>query len=90
MRREFHVRFSEGPEGQLLRATRLVVGFEHEEDGRRFFEDLRGRLRKFELELHQYNRVALMWHSRANPAIVDHSAAIHRAPSGIALGPLGG
>jgi RNA-directed DNA polymerase len=29
-----------------------VVGFEHEEDGRRFFEDLRGRLRKFALELH--------------------------------------
>lgn len=33
-------------------ADDLVVGFEHEEDGRRFFEDLRGRLREFGLELH--------------------------------------
>jgi group II intron reverse transcriptase/maturase len=33
-------------------ADDLVVGFEHEEDGRRFFEDLRGRLREFALELH--------------------------------------
>ena len=33
-------------------ADDLVVGFEHEGDGRRFLEDLRGRLRKFALELH--------------------------------------
>ena len=52
MRREFHVRFCESPRVQFPRATRLVVGFEHEEDGRRFLDDLRGRLRKFALELH--------------------------------------
>jgi RNA-directed DNA polymerase len=33
-------------------ADDLVVAFEHEDDGRRFLEDLRGRLRKFALELH--------------------------------------
>jgi group II intron reverse transcriptase/maturase len=33
-------------------ADDLVVGFEHEEDGRRFLDDLCGRLRKFALELH--------------------------------------
>jgi hypothetical protein len=33
-------------------ADDLVVGFEHEEDGRQFLEDLRGRLQKFALELH--------------------------------------
>lgn len=33
-------------------ADDLVVGFEHEEDGRQFLDDLRGRLRQFALELH--------------------------------------
>jgi RNA-directed DNA polymerase len=33
-------------------ADDFVVGFEHEEDGRRFLEDLRERFRKFKLELH--------------------------------------
>lgn len=33
-------------------ADDLVVGFEHEEDGRRFLDELRGRLRQFALELH--------------------------------------
>jgi len=32
-------------------ADDFAVGFEHEEDGRRFLEDLRGRLREFKLEL---------------------------------------
>lgn len=33
-------------------ADDFVVGFEHEEDGKRFLEDLRERFRKFKLELH--------------------------------------
>jgi hypothetical protein len=33
-------------------ADDFVVGFEHEEDGKKFHEDLRERLRKFQLELH--------------------------------------
>lgn len=33
-------------------ADDFVVGFEHEEDGKKFHEDLRERLRKFKLELH--------------------------------------
>jgi hypothetical protein len=32
-------------------ADDTVVGFEHEEDGRRFLDELRGRLRQFALEL---------------------------------------
>ena len=34
-------------------ADDLVVGFEHERDGRRFLEELRERLRVFALELHE-------------------------------------
>jgi RNA-directed DNA polymerase len=34
-------------------ADDLAVGFEHEEDGRRFLDDLRRRLREFKLELHE-------------------------------------
>jgi len=34
-------------------ADDFVVGFEYEEDGRRFHEDLRERLRAFKLELHE-------------------------------------
>lgn len=33
-------------------ADDIVVGFEHEKDGRQFLEDLRERFRKFKLELH--------------------------------------
>ncbi|WP_398577292.1 group II intron reverse transcriptase/maturase [Stigmatella hybrida] len=33
-------------------ADDFVVGFEHEEDGKKLHEDLRERLRKFQLELH--------------------------------------
>ena len=33
-------------------ADDFIVGFEHEEDGRRFLDELRERLRKFALELH--------------------------------------
>ena len=33
-------------------ADDFVVGFEHEEDGKRFLEELRERFRKFKLELH--------------------------------------
>jgi group II intron reverse transcriptase/maturase len=34
-------------------ADDFVVGFQHEADARRFLADLRGRLRKFSLELHE-------------------------------------
>ena len=36
MRREFHVRFCEGGGVRFLSATRLVLGFQHESDARRF------------------------------------------------------
>jgi len=37
---------------RLLSATRLVVGFEHETDARRFWEAMRKRLEEFSLSLH--------------------------------------
>ena len=52
MRRESHVRFSEGGGVKLPSATRLVVGFQHEGDARRFWEAMRDRLREFSLSLH--------------------------------------
>ena len=52
MRREFHVRFCEGPGVQFPRATRFIVGFQYRTDAERFLEDLRERLRRFSLELH--------------------------------------
>ena len=52
MRREFHVRFSEGPGVQFPRATRLVIGFELEEDARRVMSVLGKRLERFGLKLH--------------------------------------
>ena len=66
MRREFHVRFCESPRVQFPRATRLVVGFEYEEDGRRFHEDLRERLRAFKLELHEAKTRLIEFGRRAN------------------------
>src|SRR3954464_9361573 len=52
MRRESHVRFWEGGGGQVPSATRLVVGFEHEADARRFRDAMRARLEEFALTLH--------------------------------------
>jgi len=52
MRREFHVRFCEGPRVQFPRATRLIVGFQHREDAERFQSELRDRFATFGLELH--------------------------------------
>jgi RNA-directed DNA polymerase len=52
MRREFHVRFWEGPGVRSPRATRLLVGFQHHADAVRFLGELRERLRRFALELH--------------------------------------
>ena len=52
MRREFHVRFCEGPGVQFPRATRLVVGFQHRQEAERFFAELRERFAKFGLALH--------------------------------------
>jgi len=52
MRREFHVRFSEGPGMQFPRATRLVMAFQREEDARAMRSALVERLAKFGLELH--------------------------------------
>jgi len=37
---------------RFLSATRLVVGFEHEADARRFWDALRARLEEFALSLH--------------------------------------
>ena len=43
MRRESHVRFCESVGVKLPHATHLVVGFEHEADARRFWDDMRKR-----------------------------------------------
>ena len=52
MTRERHVRFREGGGVRFLSATRLVVGFEHESDARRFWDAMRKRLEEFSLSLH--------------------------------------
>jgi hypothetical protein len=52
MRREFHVRFCEGGRVRFPSATRLIVGFQHESDARRFLNEMRERLAKFALSLH--------------------------------------
>src|SRR5262245_4339336 len=52
MRRELHVRFSEGAGVKLPRATRLVVLFETEYDARRVMKVLALRLEKYGLRLH--------------------------------------
>jgi hypothetical protein len=52
MRRESHVRFCEGGGVRFLSATRLIVGFEREDDARRFLDAMRERLGKFALSLH--------------------------------------
>ena len=52
MTRERPVRFCEGGEVRFLSATRLVVGFEHEADARRFWDAMRKRLEEFSLSLH--------------------------------------
>ena len=49
---DVHVRICERLGVRLPRATRLVAGFEHEDDARRFLADLRERLEKFALALH--------------------------------------
>ena len=52
MRREFHVRFCEGGRVRFPSATRLIVGFQHEADARRFWDDMRERLAEYSLSLH--------------------------------------
>ncbi len=49
---DVHVRIRERLGVKLPRATRLVAGFEHEDDAQRFLADLRERLEKFALTLH--------------------------------------
>ena len=51
MRREFHVRFCEGGRVRFPSATRLIVGFQHEADARRFWDDMRKRFEEFSLSL---------------------------------------
>ena len=52
MTRERHVRFREGGGVRFLSATRPIVGFAHEHEARAFLDDLKERMRKFELALH--------------------------------------
>jgi RNA-directed DNA polymerase len=52
MRRESHVRFCEGPGVKIPRATRLVMGFQREQDARAMHKALAERLATFGLELH--------------------------------------
>ena len=53
MRRESHVRACEGGGVRFPSATRLVVGFQHETDARRFWDAMRERLQEFALSLHR-------------------------------------
>jgi RNA-directed DNA polymerase len=52
MSREAHVRIRERLGVKFPWATRLVVGFEREDDARRFLDAMRARLEEFELTLH--------------------------------------
>jgi len=49
---DVHVRICERLGVRLPRATRLILGFQHQADADRFLEHLRGRLATFGLELH--------------------------------------
>jgi len=63
MRREFHVRFCEGPRVQFPRATRLVVLCKTEKNCREAERRVRKLLRELKLELHpdKTKRVDLGW-----------------------------
>ena len=52
MRREFHVRFCEGLGVRFPRATRLVIGFERQDDAPRVMAVLGKRFGRFGLTLH--------------------------------------
>ena len=52
MRREFHVRFCEGPRVRLPRATRLVFVFARKDDAERVLDVLPKRFGKYGLTLH--------------------------------------
>ena len=52
MSREVQVRFCESRAVQSRPATHLIVGFQYEEDARRFLDELRERFARFGLELH--------------------------------------
>jgi hypothetical protein len=62
MRREFHVRFCEGPGVRFPRATRLVMVFQTEEDARAMRTALAERLASFGLELHPASLLLLVQH----------------------------
>lgn len=51
MRGDVHVRFSESAGVRFPRATHLIVGFQYQDDARRYHRELRERLREFHLEL---------------------------------------
>ena len=52
MRRELHVRFCEGGGVQFPSATRLVMGFERQDDAQRVMAVLPKRMGRFGLTLH--------------------------------------
>jgi RNA-directed DNA polymerase len=52
MTRECPVRICEGGGVRFPSATRLIIGFQHEVDARRFLDEMRERLTKFALTLH--------------------------------------
>jgi hypothetical protein len=62
MGREFHVRFCEGLGVKFPRATRLVIGFENEEDARRVMEVLPKRFGKYGLPVHPDKTRLLPFH----------------------------
>jgi len=95
MRREPHVRFCEGPGVQFPRATRLVMGFQFEQDARTMREALASRVAAFGLELHPEKTRVLRFgrfahrdshlDGRARPATFDFLGFTHI----VALGPDG-
>lgn len=52
MTRECHVRFCESAGVRFPRATHLIIGFEREDDARRFLDAMRARFEEFKLSLH--------------------------------------
>lgn len=52
MRREFHVRFCEGPGVQFPRATRLVIAFERMDDAEKVMREIHERMQRHGLSLH--------------------------------------
>ena len=70
---DVHVRFRERLEGQFLRATRLVIGFQREDDARRVMDVLPKRFAKYGLEIHPEKSSLLSFGKGSPPSRFFHS-----------------